>query len=199
MSLTSKDTGGGDFELPPAGTHLAICYMLVDLGWQETTYPGKPVSLKPKVMIGWELPNEPMGDGRPFACSREYTNSLGEKANLRADLEAWRGQTFSEEQLAGFDLRAILGKPCLVTIVHKVSANKKTYANVKAVTSIVKGTVVPERKNELISYEIEAHDSAAWDRIPEWIQKKVLAAKEQPAPEKHDERTEEFVDDDIPF
>src|SRR5262245_56409373 len=68
MSLTVADNGGGDFERAPEGTHLATCYMLADIGTQATTYQGQEKHQK-KIIIGWELPHEPMSDGRPFAIT----------------------------------------------------------------------------------------------------------------------------------
>ena len=31
----------GDFELAPAGTHIGVCYRIIDLGTQETTFEGQ--------------------------------------------------------------------------------------------------------------------------------------------------------------
>ena len=42
MGLISKGTGGGsDFEPVPAGTHIARCVSVVDLGFQETPWGSK--------------------------------------------------------------------------------------------------------------------------------------------------------------
>lgn len=193
MALIAKDTGSGDFERAPQGTHLAICYMVADIGLQAGQYGAKH-----KVVIGWELPHEKMSDGRPFACSQFYTLSLSSKAVLRRDLESWRSRPFTEQELEGFDMKNILGKPCQVTIVHEVKG-EKTYENVIAVTAVAKGMQIPERVNDLIYYEMEAPDPRAFEKLPEWIRKKIMAAV-QPStgPDERNPPPADF-DDDIPF
>ena len=190
MSLVMKDTGGGDFELPSAGTHLARCYLMAELGHQKSVFQGKE-SIKNQVLIAWEL-NEKMADGRPFVISRIYTASLNEKANLRADLESWRSKGFTEAELEGFDLKKILGAPCQINVIHKES-NGKTYANVKALTSVPKGVNVPELENEAVAYEI--HNEAAFTKLPEWMQKKIMERVDPP--ESENPAPAEFQDDDI--
>jgi hypothetical protein len=37
-----SDTGGGDFEQAPAGTHMARCVRIIDIGTQFGEYQGKP-------------------------------------------------------------------------------------------------------------------------------------------------------------
>src|SRR3990167_4670540 len=197
MSLTVTDTGSGDFEITPSGTHLARCYLIAELGHQKTSWQGKDL-IKPQVMISWELVNELMEDKRPFVISRTYTASLSEKANLRADLETWRSRSFTEEEIKGFDLKKVLGAPCQITVVH-TAKNNKTYANVKGVTAIPKGTVVPELQNKAVAYEI--HNQETFKMLPEWIQKKIESRvepteTENPAPTGHET---DFIDDDIPF
>jgi hypothetical protein len=69
------------------------------------------------------------GAGKPFTVSKFYTASLGEKANLRADLKNWRGRDFTDEELAGFEAKNILGKPCMLSVVETESEGK-TYSNI---------------------------------------------------------------------
>jgi len=191
MSLTSKDNGS-EFESAPSGTHLAICYQIVDLGFQDGTYGPKL-----KVYLGFELCNEKMADGRPFMIGQMYTNSLNEKANLRIALESWRAAKFSDDDLNGFDLRNVLGVPCILTIVHNENGGK-TYANIadfgKGITAKMKGMEVPDQVNPSVVYDMDQHDQAVFDALPEWMQTKIKEAgqrvetvsgpvSEQPAPE----------------
>jgi hypothetical protein len=53
-----------------------------------------------------------MRDGRPFAMFKNYTLSWSEKANLRLDLQSWRGKPFTQEEMRRFDLETILGAWC---------------------------------------------------------------------------------------
>ena len=198
MSLRIMNSGGGDYERVPAGTTLGICYGLVDIGMQETNF-----GTKQQVIILWETPNELMKDGRPFGVSKVYTASMHEKAGLRKDIDSWRGKAMTEEEANGFDLNAILGKPCLLNITETTKGDR-TYTNVGAVTPIMKGMTVPPPANPLVSYDKDAHDQAMYERLPEWIRKKIDAGKSTSqqgdyAYKAEDVNTAADFDDDIPF
>lgn len=153
MGRFASDTGGGDFQPAPEGTHVARCIELIDIGTHHGEYQGAP-TVRNQVIVRWELPNETIeidGKPQPMIVSKFYTNSLGEKANLRADLTAWRGRAFTQEELMKFDLMNILGKPCLLTIVH----NEKKKAKVSAVSGLAKGMTCPPQVNAMRSFWID--------------------------------------------
>ena len=178
MPLMAKDTGGGDFAPVPEGTHLAICNMVVDLGLQESTYMGD-TKIQHKCWVRWELPYERIswqdGDGEakegPMSIGKTYTLSLSEKANLRKDLEAWRGKAFTPAELDGFDLFNLLGVGCQVVVVHR-EKDGKTYANVNGIAGWPKGTPKPQTtENKVLRYsEDEQND---YDELPDWIKEKI--------------------------
>jgi len=179
MSLTvnAGNGGGGDFEQCPAGSFAARCYQIIDLGHQTFEWKGE-AKVAPKVRITWEL-NEMMSDGRPFSISREYTASIGDKANLRKDLEAWRGRPFSAEELRNFSLENVLGAPCLLGIVHKPSKdNSKVYANVGSIMALPKGMACPELVNPAVKFDIGTFDQKVFDGLSSYVQKKILMSKE---------------------
>lgn len=181
MAVKVSDTGGGDFKLPPEGTHIAVCNMVIDIGQQDTGMYG----VKHQVYLRWELPHERTDDDKPMTIGKTYTASLSEKANLRKDLENWRGKAFTEDELKEFDLDNVLGKACQVTIQHK-SRDTKTFANVTGVTSLTKGMEAPKAENDLVVYDTE--NTGQWDSLPEWLQNKISNQAEvaQGGPE-HDE------------
>ena len=199
MPIIAKDTGGGDFKIPDQGTHIAVCNMVVHIGLQPASNP----AYKPKdtIYIRWELPNERMTwtdkEGKehegPMVIGNYYTNSLSPKSYLRKDLEGWRAKAFTEEELNGFDVLKILGKPCMVTIVHNTSG-QKTYANVASVAAIPKGTTAPEAEIDLLKYS--ADDPEDKEKLPEWLQDKI---SKQIIPEQEPQSQEPDFDDDIPF
>lgn len=133
------------FELAPAGTHLAQCYRVIDLGTQMSSYAGQP-KRQHKIFIAWELPDEKMVDGRPFTVSRRYTWSMSEKATLRHHLESWRGLPFTEKDFgpSGFDIKNIIGKCCLLNVVH-TEKDGHSYANIASISKLMKGQQGPER------------------------------------------------------
>lgn len=175
MGLTVRnDNTGGDFEQPPAGNHLAICYQVVDLGVHEQEWKGEKKH-RHRVRLSWELCDELMSDGRPFSVSREYTLSLSEKATLRHDLESWRGRPFTDTELEGFDLFNVLGKPCMVNVVKKPKKDGSgTYAAVANIAAIPKGLPVPQRSNSLVKFSLEDSDcQQVFATLPDWLKKKV--------------------------
>lgn len=177
LLVNAGNGGGGDFENCPAGSFAARCYQIIDLGHQTFEWKGE-AKVAPKVRITWEL-NEMMSDGRPFSISREYTASIGDKANLRKDLEAWRGRPFSAEELRNFSLENVLGAPCLLGIVHKPSKdNSKVYANVGSIMALPKGMPSPELVNPAVKFDIGTFDQKVFDGLSSYVQKKILMSKE---------------------
>lgn len=137
MPIVAK--AGPSFTPAPEGVHAAVCVDVVDLGIVKVTYKDKTTE-QHKIRIVWQI-DEDQKDGKPFECSQRYTLSLHEKAGLRKMLESWRGRQFTEEELQGFDVETILGKPCMLNIIHN---NKQgtTYANVVGVMRLGKGMTV---------------------------------------------------------
>lgn len=172
MGRYASDSGE-HFEQAPAGNHITRCIRLIDLGTQHGEYQGKPL-IRNQVLLTWELCNELMADGRPFTVSRFYTNSLNEKANLRADLESWRGRAFSPEELARFDLQTILGKACMLNVVH----NDKGKAQVSSIATLPKGMSAPESVNPLLAFWIDEWDEGIFEKIPDGL-KKIIAASDE--------------------
>src|SRR5690554_5665654 len=115
MALVATDSGK-TYPPAPAGTHLAICVQVIDIGTQYSRYYDK---WSHKVLIGWELPDEQNEDGEPWLVWNRYTLSLHENSALRGHLQSWRGRSFTEEELKGFHLKNILDKPCMLTITHR--------------------------------------------------------------------------------
>jgi len=181
MSLTIQATSAParDFEIAPAGNHVAICYAMVDLGQQHVVFNNEE-KWQRKVYIGWELSNEQMADGRPFMVSRQFTMSLHEKSTLRAILESWRGRPFTDDELMGFDLKNILSKPCMVNVVHATGNNGRTYANVKSIATMPKGMPVPEQINPTMLFEFgdQGFDEDKYIALPQWLQTKISESKD---------------------
>jgi hypothetical protein len=155
MSLTVNE--GSTFKQVAPGTYAARCIKVIDLGTQTVKdfNDQDQTTKKRQVMITWELPGELIEDGelagQPYGVSRFYTAVLSEKSNLRKDLEAWRGRNFAKEELEGFSLKALVGKPCMVSVVHSA----KGKANVKAVLAVIKGLTVPPAINPLVYFDID--------------------------------------------
>lgn len=173
MSLIAKQENESSFSPIPEGVHTAVCYGLIDLGVQ---YSEKFDKKAQKVLIMWELPDETYkaedGEEKPRMLSREYTMSLHEKSGLRKDLQAWRGKTFTDEELSGFDLNNILGKGCQIQIIHKES-NGKTYANIASIMGLPKGMNVKKPDNTIVFDLDKVTALQEMYSLPTWVQDKI--------------------------
>lgn len=175
MGLTARDNGGGDYTPSPEGTHPATCTAVIDLG---TQYSDRWKKQQHRVLIGWELDtDEKRSDGAPFVAWRRYTMSLHEKGSLRKDLEAWRGRKFTAEELQGFSLKNILGKPCILTITH-TNNDGTTYANVASVAALPKRMGAPAAPAKLILFDIDEPDMAVFADFGEKLQAQIKASAE---------------------
>jgi hypothetical protein len=195
-----KDTGNGNFEPAPAGTHLGRCIKLIDIGTQKGEYQGQ-ATFKRQIIIGWELPSELMQKGeyagQPFTVSKFYTASLSEKANLRKDLENWRGRAFTDEELRGFDMKNILGKPCMLSIV----LNEKNNARVGSVMAAPKGMSLPEIVNPVTYFSLEEceFDIATFESFSEKTRQMISQSPEFHERMKQTGKASDAFEDDIPF
>jgi hypothetical protein len=206
MGIIATDKGGADFKPVPAGTHTAICVLVADLGIQA----GGKFKPQRKIYVRWELPSEIMAykdkDGNektgPMVIGKKYTLSLSEKANLRADLESWRGRVFTEQELKGFDIINVLGKSCLLGVTHEQCQDKKVYANISAVMGLPKGTAPLTPVAKPLWYSPDEHDQHVFESLPNWLQEAIQARKRDdiaPPAQGNSPPTDDGFDDDIPF
>lgn len=118
MAIIAKNKH--DFEPIPTGMQQAVCAMVCDIGTHEGEYQGKK-NVRHQVIVIWELQEKKtQGEwaGEPFQVSKFYTLSLGKDANLRKDLQSWRGVPFTREELDGFDVEKLIGANCFLNIVE---------------------------------------------------------------------------------
>lgn len=167
----------GEFKLTPSGSHLAICIGVIDLGTQKSVYEGKEKHAR-KVRLVWELCNEKRDDGTILTTGKSYTNSLGDRATLRAHLQSWRGRAFTPEELKRFDLTAIVGKPCVLTIIHEAKNGGGMRDSIASITGVMKGMPVPPQVTPPTLFDIDAWDNAKFDKLPAFLQKWILESPE---------------------
>lgn len=141
--------------LPPAGSHIARCYMVVDLGLQTWTYNNE-ASEGEKVHIQFELPKKKhVFDERkgpePFSISEEFIVAFGPNAKLRKFLEAWLGYKLDDKKLKmeGFDFEQLVGKEARLSIQHDVAKSSgNDFAKIGAIMPLDEEDTCPPTINQ---------------------------------------------------
>ena len=182
VSLTRKEepmsifnqkatTGGGSSEVPEAGSQPAVLVALIDCGSHMEEFTQKDGSKKNallrKVYLAWELTEAPnAGFKRNHVIGKEYSLTFSPKSGLRKMIEGWRGKAFGNDE--EFELAKLVGKPCVLTIVHKeAQSSGNTYAQIGGVAGLTKG--MPAPKGKLTPFSFEIGPDAELEALPVWL------------------------------
>jgi hypothetical protein len=178
MGLMASDSGSGNFKRVPAGLHVARCFSVADLGTHTTNGQyGETTSRKIRLafeVFGEDENNEPLTvevDGKvmPLTINKTYTLSLGEKANLRKDLAAWRSRDFTIEELKAFDVSSVVGVYCMLNV--SVSENNgKTYSNIAGISPLHKSMAKPSPVHENQVFDLDNVDMKVFNTFYEGLQ-----------------------------
>lgn len=195
----SDSGGGGDFQQVKPGTYLARSFRIVDIGTHHGEYQGKP-NVRNQFILFWELPTETIelnGEQKPTIVSKFYTASLHEKAKLRHDLQSWRGKEFTSDELRGFDLTQVLGKPCFLTIISTPNGKSK----ISAVTGLPKGTECPPAVNPTSTFWVNEWNEEAFNALSDGLKKLIQDSDEYKALKNGVSQvpTEKDAFEDLPF
>ena len=190
-----------EFEKAPAGVHFARCIRLIDLGTQLNKQFG---TMQHKVRLYWEMPNVLMQKGeyagKPFIITKLYTLSLSEKSYLRIDLKSWRGRDFTDQELTGFDLNAVVDKCCMLNVVHE-----NDFANIAAIIPLPPGSSIPPRVNDLVIFDLAHFDPKVFDSLTDNTKETIKESLEYQEFENNQNNENNApapkpdFDDDIPF
>jgi hypothetical protein len=169
-------TAEKQYELPAAGLQTAVCVDVVDLGFQKTKFGEKH-----KVRFVFQV-EEMNSRGYRHTVSAWYPLSMHEKSGMRKFLEDWRGKRFGEKELSppGFDLETVIGKPCIINVVHSDTG----YANI--------GTISPHSSK--LGAPLQSENYVRVEDREE--QANSATAEEETAPPVPES---DLSDDDIPF
>ncbi len=191
MSLVVENSGGGNFKPVSAGVHLARLYRIIDLGTQKSEFEGKTNFLH-KVKFVWEVHSEddegaPLvtDKGEPMIITKDYTLSWGEKANLRKDLESWRGRPFTDEEQRRFDLKNVLDQWCMINVQHKPRQKGGVFANIVGVSPVpklVKQNGLPKGHNRCEIFLVSNPDMEMFETFSDYLKQTIQASPEWRAP-----------------
>lgn len=148
-TIVAKGTASKPRIKPPEGSHQAVLVDVIDLGMHENIFNGENKGLVHKCALVWQLDAENPETNKRFEISKEFTVSMGEKANLRKFLGAWRGKSYSDQEAEeGAPLHKLEGVNGIMQIEHKQSKSNpdRTYANIVSLVPLMKSVerIVPE-------------------------------------------------------
>ena len=174
------------FKNVPAGSHLARCYRIIDLGSQKSEYMGE-TKIQRKIMVGWELFGEDdegvsllTDDGKPMAIFKNYTLSWAENATLRKDLQSWRNKPWTDSEAKRFDLKSILNQYGMLNVIHR-EVNGKTYANVATISpvpSMIKQAGLPKPVNANQIFTLADPDMVLFETFGKGLKDKIMGSPE---------------------
>lgn len=176
MSLRVKVKQEVEFPPVPEGTYTAICYTIADLGMQ---YNDKFKKLEHKILFIWEIVDDEQrieidGEKKRRAISKQYTASFATKSNMYKDIRPWLGREFTQEEQDGsFYVGELIGKPCLLNVIHDTSGEGKTYAKVAGIMQLPKGLKVGEPENPTVLYDMDESTDEELAKLPEWVQDRI--------------------------
>lgn len=170
-------------EIVPTGNHVARLYSIVQIGHVPNTYPGKEGTTINKVQFTWELLDETRefdGVQKPLVIGGEYTVSLGDKSNLLPIVEGIIGKLNETDKEEGFDFETLLGKACMVNVLHDTSKSTgREYAYVASTAQLPKKmeASAPFNSSTYLDY-FERWDQEVYEKLPQWLKDKMMVSTE---------------------
>lgn len=195
-SITAKGSDA-KFRPHPEGQFVAVAVDTIDLGDNVESFAGQPSKLAHKCAIVFRTGEKNEQTGEYIDIAREFTVSMGEKANLRKFLEQWRGKPYQTAQIEeGVPLHKLTGQPALLTIAHKVSGQGRTYANITACVG------VPKQMANSIAQHGDYQRADYWNEKKKAYAEAARKFRVEQEPSTDDEyyaADGEVITDDLPF
>jgi hypothetical protein len=203
---------GSAREVPSSGSHIAVCFQMVDLGTQDTSFGPRA-----QVRLSFEPLDEFMADGRPFIVGKNYTFSGHLHSNLRRDIEGWLARPVPD--FSRLDLAERVGAVVVVGLQRATARSGRDYARITSLAHPPAGAALRQRSvNPPLILSLRQFDQAVYAQLPEWLRALIAQSPEYqraigqgdllghpprprlaaPAPAPARRITEDF-DDEIPF
>ena len=171
-----------EVEIVEAGSYPARIYQMIQIG----NVAGFQGQIQNKVRIGFELPTElkvfkEENGEQPRVISQEYTLSFHEKSKLRKVIEACEPNALKIAEdgfLEEFNIEALIGKECLITIAHKASKEGNQFAYIDSVTRLPKGMICPKAINTPVILSYDNWNQEIFDKQPDFIKEKIKSSQE---------------------
>jgi hypothetical protein len=178
------------------GQFVGQCVDVIDLGEKVQDFPGTPKYLAPTCALVFRTGERNEQTGECIDIAREFTVSMGDKANLRKFLEQWRGKPYTSDQIKeGVPLHKLTSNHGLLTVAHKQSGAGKTYANITACVGIPK-----QMQSAVTSYTDYVRDEYWATKRKGYAEEASKFRADTAAPPQDDDYPAPIEDDDsLPF
>lgn len=206
MSLKLKNKKVSKIPPLPAGTYLATCTGIVDLGEQ---YNEHFKTYSDQLRLLFEINGKTVevdGEQKPRQLSKNYRASMNEKSSLYKDLVNWRCKSFTDNELSedgGFDLTEMAGKPCMLTVLVEESKSNKgeQYNKIASISPLPDGVPAPMPESEILIFDMDEPDEAVLEKLPQWIRDLVHKSTQysQNPPDKAVDIPEEEKEEECPI
>jgi hypothetical protein len=180
----------------PKGNHVARLYQIIHIGTNEFEFKGE-TKKSDKIRLSFELCNERKvfkegEEPRPFSVSREFGFSMGPKSHLRPFVEGMIGTALFDEEAYNFDFEDLLGRECLLNVVHE-EKNGNVYANIAGASPLPKGMDAPELYNDTTMIDVNTSPVEEIEALPEFIKAKIFSSEEWAGRTAHERNMEAYT------
>lgn len=188
--LELKSHESKTFSRPEDGSYVGTVVGVIDLGTQPADAFGGPSS---KLLLQVELVDEPQADGAPTTLLKEvkYVLSSGSTGyspstlftTTKALLNTNTTKLEDYIKAGKFTVDQLLGKSAMVTVGTTAANKEKGFtggrAKITSFAPLLKGVTVTEPKTkELLHFDIDASDRETFDKLSEFLQKRIQSAPE---------------------
>ena len=182
----TPSTGGYSKNKIAPGVYPARLYKITYLGTSDTGFKntdGTPV-VQNRIFFTFEIPSlkaEFSGEMKPLVISSPDINfsfyipkSGSRTPTLNTYIEALLGRQITDEDVGTLDINNLNGNACLIKVI-----DNKGYPKVETVMPLMYGQVVEAAINFPQIFDwAENFNLAVFDKMPEFIQKKIKAGRE---------------------
>jgi hypothetical protein len=146
----------------------------VDYGSQEGSYNGKPTKPKRKIAMRFELHGDTqLPDGRRCPLARPSPCLPAPRARYEPFMEGWRGKSFTDNEFEAFDLRNMLGKPAIITVVEDGE-----YRVINGCSRLLAGMQAPAQVNPSLFFSLDEYDPAVFDKLSDKVKELIQKSPE---------------------
>ena len=154
------------------GAYLGVCFGVVGLGEQETTYKGKTRYVE-KIKFLFECPEETIlqdGEERPRQLSVDFSVAKKATSRIRQFYSGWLGKTLSDEEYMELDTDIFLGRNAILNVVRSEDGQ---YANIASAMPLRRSEQPVKAVSQQINFDATQWDQAAFETLPEYLQERL--------------------------